>query len=310
MKPLIFMGTSLPKLASEIVKLNSLSFGEQENVRFANSEFKVTIKSDVKDKDCFIIQSTANPTDQNLMELLLTTDALRRGEAHEITAVIPYFGYARQNIQHRTGECVSMNVVVKTLESVGVNKIITCDLHEEGSSGMFSISFENLSTLPILAKQIRAKLLEENNLSESDFVICSPDQGGIERARLFGNSFYQELKEYEVIMIEKKRNLENIHESKAVEIYGDVKNKRVILVDDISTSGGTIIHSTDLCLQKGALAVYAAVVHPDFGQGVAAKIQESSLKEFWTTNTIERTVDDLTMYPKIKITDIASVFKF
>jgi len=307
MKPIVFAGTASLNLAKKIIAQENYLAGSKKNIYFGNSEQKVAIESEVNEKDCLIIQSTSNPTDKNLFELILTIDALERSGAEKISCFFPYFGYARQNIQHLKNECVSMSVVIKILESFKVSAVITVDLHEEGSAGMFPMPFVNLSALPLLGKTIYENL-KINPEIENQYVICSPDQGGVERARLFGNNFYQKLTNYEIVMTEKKRNLENIHDSKAVELYGDVKGKKVILVDDIITGGGTIINSAELCLQKGALEVFAAVVHPDFAPAAAAKIENSKLKNLWTTNTIEKTVDDLQKFEKINIVDIAEIF--
>lgn len=304
MKPIIFGGTASHKLAQKIAQLHHLEIGQVEMVTFANSEIKVTIQSKIDNRDAIIVQSTANPANSNLMELLFTIDALRRQGAASITAIIPYFGYARQNQQHRSGECVSLNVVVRMLEALKVDKLITFDLHDEGSSSVFSIPFENKSALPYLAKQ----LYQEFKLtvaSENQYLIGSPDQGGIERARVFAESFYQKPQGRDTITVEKKRNLDKMHQSRALEVFGNVKGKHLILVDDVSTSGGTILNAANLCLREGVRTVSAVVVHPDFAKGVPALIQASSLTHFFTTNTIENTLDELSKFAKIKVYDIA-----
>ncbi|MFA6005960.1 MAG: ribose-phosphate pyrophosphokinase [Patescibacteria group bacterium] len=308
MQPLVFSGSSSPELAARFAGLNNFAIGSHKVVRFANSEVKVTVEQNVHDVDCFIVLSTSNPTDMHVMELAFTVDALKREGAGEITCVIPYFGYARQNIQHLPGECVSAHVVIRLLESLKVNKVIVVDLHDEGTAGVFSIPFRSISVLPYLASRIYENL-GITAYTESSVVIASPDQGGIERARKFAEAFYKNLKGYDLVTVEKKRNLANIHDSKAMELYGDVQGKTVIFVDDIATSGGTIIHASELALSKGAKEVYAAVVHPDFGPGIPEKIQVSTLTRFFTTNTIEKTVEDLKPYSKIEVIDISEVLK-
>jgi ribose-phosphate pyrophosphokinase len=308
MQPLVFAGTSSPRVAQQFAQLNKFGMGSHKVVRFANSEVKVTITEDAHDVDCYIVMSTSNPTDMHVMELAFTIDALRREGAGEITCVIPYFGYARQNIQHLPGECVSAHVVINLLEGLKVDKVIVIDLHDEGTGGVFSIPFTSVSALPYMAKHIYAEL-GMNMEKEKSVVIGSPDQGGIERARRFAEAFYIGLKGYELVTVEKKRNLENIHDSRALELYGDVKGKIVIFVDDIATSGGTVLHATEAALAKGAEEVLVAIVHPDFGPGIPEKIQASHLTRFFTTNTIEKTMEDLTRYSKIKVIDIAEVLK-
>jgi len=307
MNTVVFPGTASTKLAQKVARLAGLELGKHEIVTFANSEIKVTIQSEVAGCEAVVLQSTANPTNRHLIELLFTVDALRRGGASQITAIIPYFGYARQNMQHRPGECVSLNVVVKMLEALSVDKVVTVDLHDEGSSSVFSIPFENISALPLLAQNIYQDL-GLNEQTEADYLVGSPDQGGIERARIFANYFYSQKDHPETVVIEKKRNLDLAHESKAVEIFGEVKGKHLILVDDVSTSGKTIVNAAVLCLSKEAKSVLAAVVHPDFGLGVPKYLESSPLTHFYCTNTIETTLEDLARYPKIKQIEVAPLF--
>ncbi len=286
----LFSGSAHPKLSEEISKLINLPLAKAQIVRFNNSEVKVTIKEDVKQTTCVVIQPTANPTDTHLMELFFFCDALRRQEAKYVIGYIPYFGYARQDIQHQPGECVSANVIIRFLESIGFNKIYTIDLHDEATEGVFSIPFKNLSALPLLAKAVKEYLISTNfretaNIIPEKVMIVSPDQGGIERARKFGESFFGH-PNFSLAVIEKKRHLEKIHTSQALDLYGNIKNKIAILVDDLTTSGGTLINAAQLCLKNGATEVIASVVHHDFAKEAPEKIQNSPLKKFFTTNTI------------------------
>lgn len=303
----LFSGSAHPKLTHEIAKLTNLPLSKAEVIRFGNSEVKVTIQEDVRQATCVVIQPTSNPTDTHLMELFLFCDALRRGEAKYVVSYIPYFGYARQNIQHRPGECVSANVVIRFLESIGFDKIYTIDLHDEATEGVFSIPFKNLTALPLLAKHIKNYLLSTNlNQSQlaSSIAIISPDQGGIERARKFGESFFGQ-GNFPLVVIEKRRNLEKIHTSSALGLYGDVKGKIAILVDDIITSGGTLVNAANLCLVKKATEVLAAVVHHDFASDAPLRIQNSAIKKFFTTNTIALKNDQ--KFPKLEEVSIASL---
>lgn len=218
------------------------------------------------------------------MELFFFCDALRRQEARRVIAYIPYFGYARQDVQHRPGECVSANVIIRFFESIGFAKIYTIDIHDEATEGVFSIPFKNLSALPLLAKEIK-KYLKTEKPSEKEIAVVSPDQGGVERTRHFGESFYGN-GNFSMAVIEKKRNLEHIHLSKALDLYGDVKGKIVILVDDVVTSGGTLIHAAELCRKRGAKKVLAAIVHHDFTADAPQKLQRDSIDIIFSTNTI------------------------
>lgn len=280
----IFSGTANPKLTEEVAQQLGLSVSRSETIRFENSEVRVHVQEDVKNNRCVVIQSTANPSDTNLMELFLFCDALRREEAHRVIGVIPYFGYARQNVQHRPGECVSANMIIRILETIGFHKIYTFDLHDDATGGVFSIPFVNLTTLPLLAQNVKEYMGVEHT-NRDEVTVVSPDQGGIERARKFGTELFG-TEAFSIAVTEKKRDQDQIHQSKALDLYGDVEGKTAIIVDDITTSAGTLIHAAEFCMQKGAKRVLGVIIHSDFGPGAAEKIQNSSLEKFFTTNTI------------------------
>lgn len=279
----LFSGSSNPTLSSEVAKLLNTTLAKSEIVRFGNSEVRVTIQDTVKDATCAVIQPTANPTDTNLMELVFFCDALKRQEAKKVLAVIPYFGYARQNIQHRPGENVGANVVIRLLETVGFDEVWTFDIHDEGTAGIFDIPFKNLSALPLLAQKVRNYL--GKNIDETKIAVASPDQGGVERARNFSKAFF-EATNYHLVIGEKNRNLDKIHDSQSVDIYGDVSGKTVIFVDDIITSGVTLLPAAQLCLKRGATRIIAAVTHHDFAKDTPQKLENSPIEKFFTTNTI------------------------
>jgi len=282
----LFSGTSNPALSEKVALELKTNLSKVEVTRFDNSEIRVRIEEDVKHDTCVIIQSTSNPTNSNLMELFLMADALRRQEARRVIAMIPYFGYARQDIQHRDGECVSSNVIIRFLESIGIHKVYTFNLHDEATEGVFDIPFKNLSAFSALGDAIYQYLDQKNSeVSPKNIAIISPDQGGIERARKFGNVLFGH-NEFNLAVTEKKRDLENKHQSTALSLYGDVKDKVVIIVDDVATSGSTLINSAHFALDQGAISVIAAIVHRDFAPGAAAKIQESNIEAFFTTDSI------------------------
>jgi len=275
----LFSGSANPKLSTEVSKLLKLPLSKSEVIRFDNSEVRVTIQEKVKDDVCVIIQPTANPTDTHLMELFFFADALKRMEAKKIVAFIPYFGYARQNREHREGEAVSANVVIRFLETIGFNEVYTIDLHDEATEGIFTIRFKNLSALPLLVKEIRKYLSHDRSID--NIVIVSPDQGGVERARKFADS-----PQSSIAVIEKRRNLDVIHQSKALNLYGNVKNKTCILIDDIITSGGTLVHAAELCLKRGAKRILACVVHHDFSPKAVEILEKSKIEKIFMSNTI------------------------
>ncbi len=279
----LFSGTSNPELTNQVAHLLNIPLSKSEVVRFQNSEVRVRVEEDVKNEFCVVIQSTDNPTDTNLMEMFLFCDALKRQEARKVIGIIPYFGYARQDIQHREGECVSANVVIRFLESIGFDKIYTFDIHDEATQGVFSIPFKNLSASSLVADEIKKYIGE--TIDRKKVTIVSPDQGGIERARKFGEHLFGDDK-FSVAVIEKKRDQDHIHKSEVLDIYGDVKNKTVILLDDIVTSGSTLIPAVKICREKGAEKVFAAIMHHDFSPAASEKIQALDLEKFFTTNTI------------------------
>lgn len=282
----IFSGTSNPKLVHKVTDLLKTEVSKSEVVTFDNSEVRVCVQEDVKNDTCVIIQSTSNPTNAKLMELFLTADALKREEAKKVIAFIPYFGYARQDIQHRPGECVSANVVIRILEAMGIHKVYTVDLHDEATQGVFDIPFKHISALPLLATEIRKYLLEKNiELEPKNLAIISPDQGGIERARKFGESLYGH-NNFDIAVIEKRRDLDHIHQSRALNLYGEVNGRHAIIVDDIVTSGRTLVHASEFALAQGANSVIAVISHRDFGKETPQFIQNSPLEKFFTTNTI------------------------
>ena len=303
MRKIVFAGSASPNVARAIAQKNGYRIGKSEKTVFSNSELKMTVLEKVEDVHSIVVQSIVNPTNDNLVELLFTIDALKREGATKVTLVIPYFGYARQDIQHLPGECVSINVIIKALEALGCNKVITLDIHDEATAGVFTIPFRNVTVLPFMATLIR----EDIKLDLSTVVVGSPDQGGIERARIFAQAFYGDKREHDVITIEKKRTLTQIHTSRQLELFGTVKDKTVILVDDVATSGGTVLHAAEVCYEHGAADVVAMVVHADFALGVPMRIQKSTLSHWYTTNTIESTMEDLAQFSKISTLDISSI---
>jgi len=213
-------------------------------------------------------------------------DALRRQEARRVIAMIPYFGYARQDIQHRPGECVSANVIIRFLESIGIHKVYTINLHDEATEGVFDIPFKNLSAFPVLADEIHTYLDRKSiEVTPKNIAIMSPDQGGIERARKFGIVLFGHNK-FNLAVTEKRRDLEHKHQSTALSLYGDVKDKATIIIDDVATSGTTLINAAHFALDQGAQSVLAAIVHRDFAPGAAEKIQNSKIEIFFTTDSI------------------------
>lgn len=282
----LFSTTASADLATEVAKNLSISLAQSEVIRFENSEARVRITEDVAGETCIILGSSSNPTDEHVMELFFFADALKRCEAAKVIGIIPYFGYARQNIQHRPGESVSANVIIRFLEHIGYDEIALFELHDEATAGVFTIPFSALSAYPLLAPAIKTHLESSGViLDSSECVVVSPDQGGVERARHFGEFLYGN-SAFEIGVVEKKRDQNVAHSSEALDLYGDVKDKVVILVDDIVTSGGTLINAATMCKEKGAKHVVAAITHFDIGHDRAKALQESGINAFFTTNSI------------------------
>lgn len=280
----LFCGTAHPTLGKAVSQRVGLPLARAHVVRFGNSEVRVRITENVKNETCVVMQPTSNPTDTHLMELFLFCDALKREEASRVIAVIPYFGYAKQNIQHVKGDCVSANVVVRFLEAIGFDKVYTFDLHDEGTAGVFSIPFKNMSGFPLLASHLK-NFFAQKNIDEKEVALVSPDQGAVEKVRRFGAVFYG-TSDFSEVVIEKRRDQTAMHKAQPVDLYGNVAGKIAVIVDDMVVSGSTLLPAVDLCLTKGAQAVYAAVVHHDFIEGSAQKIQSSQLQRLFTTDTI------------------------
>ncbi len=295
----LFSGTASRKLSEEVGKLLNIKISSSLVTRFANSEIKIGIKEDVKNDTAIIIQSTSNPTNTNLMELLFFCDALKREEAKKVIAIIPYFGYSRQEVQHSKGECVSANVVIRFLESIGFNKVYTFDIHNKSLGGIFSIPFKNISALPLLAESVK-RYVNEKGIPLEQVAIVSPDEGGIERARNFGVHFFGKT-DFPLAVIDKVRSSTETHKSIALGLYGDVEGKTAIIVDDVTTSGGTIINAANLCVGKGAKDIIGVVVHADFNKDALDKIKDSVISKFFTTNTIQSLGENLSSNKLIEV---------
>ncbi len=282
----IFSGSAHALLAHSIASNLKVKLAKSTVERFPNSECKVTITTPVINDTCIVVQPTNNPTDENLMELVLFCDALKRCEAKSVIGVIPYLGYTRQDRQHRAGECVSLNVVAHFLESSGFSKIYTVNIHSEPSAGIFSIPFKNLDATAFLAREtfnyLKAKKVVK---SPENCVVVAPDHGALIQARVFAETL-NITNPPRVVVVDKQRDKHNgsllLHT-----LYGDVTDKVVIIVDDVLVSGSTLIESAKLCMKMGARAVYASVVHHDLVENTIAKVEKSPIKQLFTTDTIK-----------------------
>jgi ribose-phosphate pyrophosphokinase len=302
----IISGSNSRRLANSIGQINDLPVLQHKVVHFVNSELKIFLPFQLDcDTKIWIVQSTSNPANDNLMELMLLVDTLKISGIKDINVIIPYFGYSRQDKQHLRGECMSLKMISQILNTLGVKKIITTDIHNASILPNLPVKMEDQTSLKVLAKNVY-KDLKLTLETEKDFIIGSPDQGGIFRCGIFAEEFYKDKKNNKTISIRKERELSKVHFSEAVELYGDIDRPKLILIDDVSTSGGTILNAVELCKANNVKEVYLVIVHADFARGVLEKFENNdTIKKLYTTNTIEKPVEDIDWYSIVKVVDIA-----
>ena len=269
-------GNSNRGLAEAIGAYLSVPLAKAQVRRFADMEIFVEIQENVRGQDVFIIQSTSFPTNDHLMELLIISDALRRSSAKRITAVIPYFGYSRQDRRASGRTPISAKLVANLITESGVDRVLTVDLHAGQIQGFFDIPTDNLFAAPLMARDIK------ENLDISNVMVVSPDVGGVVRARALAKRIDAPL-----AIVDKRR--ERAGESEVMNIIGDVAGRTCILVDDIVDSGGTLCNAADALLAKGAKDVYAYITHGVLSGGAVARIASSKLKELVITDSIQPT---------------------
>jgi ribose-phosphate pyrophosphokinase len=305
----IIAGSNSRGLASSIGIANDLPVLQYKVTHFVNSEIKISIPFTFEvDTKIWIVQSTSNPANENIMELMLLVDTLKESGFNDINTIIPYFGYSRQDKKHLPGECMSLAMLDKTLKFLGVKKVITADIHNADVLDKMDLPIDDQSSLEVLAKNIY-KDLKITKETEKDYIIASPDQGGIFRCERFAKAFYQVQSNNKTVSVKKERELSKIHYSNAVELYGEIDRPKLILIDDVSTSGGTMLNAIELCKSNNVTDVYVVIVHADFARGVLEKFENHDLiKKVYTTNTIEKPVEDFDWYSVVKVIDIAKCF--
>ncbi len=269
---IIFSGNSNPALSKKVCNYLNVALGGEKVKRFSDGEIQIEIDENVRRKDVFVIQSTCSPVNENLVELLLMLDALKRASAARITAVIPYYGYARQDKKVAPRVPISAKLVADMLTIAGASRIITMDLHAGQIQGFFDIPVDNLFAAPVLIEYIR------NNFN-NDLVIVSPDAGGVERARAFAKRLNAGL-----AIIDKRREAPN--EAKAMAVVGDVVGKIVVILDDMVDTAGTMVEAAGAIMKNGAREVYAVCAHPVLSGPSIERIENSPLKALVVTDTI------------------------
>ena len=281
----IFTGTAHPALAKEISDYIGVPLGKSLCGRFNNGEIQVMINESVRGKDCFIIQPTGSPVNDNLMEMLIMVDALKRASARNITVVVPYYGYARQDRKTRGREPISAKLVADLLGTAGVTRVVTMDLHAGQIQGFFDVPVDHLASAALLADYVKSKNLE-------NLTVVSPDLGGVNRARDLADRVGAP-----IAIIEKRRPEPGV--AKVMNIIGDVKGRNCFVVDDIVDTAGSLCECAKALMEYGAAGVYAAVCHPVLTDPATERIKESVLKELVVTNSLpiekEKMQDKLTV---------------
>lgn len=270
----IFAGNTSQKLALDVCQILGTQLGESQVNCFADGEIQVEIKESVRGQDVFVIQSTCNPVNQSYMELFIILDALKRASAASITAVIPYYGYARQDRKVAPRAPISAKCMADLLTTAGANRVVAVDLHAAQIQGFFNCPFDHLFGIPTLARAWKEKFGEG-----SEFATVSPDAGGVERARAFAKRINSTL-----AIIDKRRTGPN--EAKAFNLIGDVTNKTAIIVDDMIDTAGTLTQAVDSLLKNGAKQVFAVATHAVFSGPAISRLIESPISKVFVTDTI------------------------
>ena len=285
----IFAGTSSLDFAHEICKILDVSLAEAEVKKFSDGEISVKIAESVRGRDVFIVQSTGVPSNDNLMELLIMTDALRRSSASSITAVVPYYGYARQDRKAAPRVPITARLVADMYETAGINRVVTMDLHAGQIQGFFNIPVDNLYGSIAFEQYIKSKNLKNP-------IIASPDIGGVTRARYFAKRMGLEM-----VIVDKRR--EKANESEVMNIIGEVQGYDVIMIDDMVDTAGTIVKAATALKNKGATSVMACATHGVLSGQAYDNLENGELNELIITNTLVTKT-----HKKIKVLSVAPLF--
>lgn len=288
----IFTANSNPSLAKEIADLLNIKIGDSEVCRFSDGEISVNINETVRGADVFVVQSTNNPVNDNLMELLIMIDAFKRASAGRITAVIPYYGYARQDRKAKARDPITAKLVADLIAAAGADRVLTMDLHAAQIQGYFNVPVDHLLGVPILAKYYLSQNLE-------DIVVVSPDLGSVTRARKFADRLHAP-----IAIIDKRRPKANVAE--IMNIIGEVKGKTALLVDDMIDTAGTITLGAKALMEAGAQKVLACCTHPVLSGPAVDRLKDSVISELVVLNTIA--LPEEKKFDKLKVLSVAPVF--
>ena len=283
----IFCGTANPELARAIAKSLKVPLGEIMVSRFSEGEIRIKINEDVRGRDIFLIQPTCPPVNDNVMELLIILDAFRRASARRITAVLPYYGYARQDRKDQPRVPITAKLMANIITEAGADRVLTMDLHAQQIQGFFDIPVDHLYAFPVIASYIRKKKLK-------NLTIVSPDVGGIKMARAYAKGLNADL-----AIVDKRRSGPN--EVEAMNLIGEVKGKTVLIPDDMIATAGSLVEAVNALVKFGAADIYASCTHAILSGNAVEKIKKSVLKEVVITDTIpippEKRIDKITVLP-------------
>ena len=271
----IFTGSANPELATEVSKILGIDISHADIGQFSDGEIKVQIEDNVRGHDTFIIQSTCAPTNKNVMEIMLIADALKRSSASKVTAIVPYYGYARQDRRVRSARVpISAKVVADMFASVGIDRVLTIDLHSETIQGFFDMPADNVYATKLMVDHIK------DNNERKEVVVVSPDVGGVVRSRALAKL----LDDTDLAIIDKRRAVAN--QSEVMNIIGDIDGKVCIVPDDLIDTAGTLCNAADALKEKGAKAVKAYITHPVLSGPAIERLNNSSIDELVVTNSI------------------------
>jgi ribose-phosphate pyrophosphokinase len=286
----LFSGNANQALAKEICGYLGVGLGEATVSSFSDGEIRVRIEENVRGSDVFLIQSCSQPVNTSIMELLIMIDALKRSSAYRITAVIPYFGYARQDRKDQPRVPITAKLMADLITTAGADRVLTMDLHAGQIQGFFNIPVDNLYATPVLLDYITKR-------GSSDLVIVSPDAGGVERARAFAKRLQAQL-----AIIDKRR--EGPNNAEVMNIIGDIEGRSALLLDDMIDTAGTIVQGAQACADKGAKMVWAGCTHPVLSGPALERLQSSCLSEVVVTNTIPLNGKEQ-QCPKLRVLSVA-----
>lgn len=270
----VFSGNANRPLAEEICQHLGIEIGQANTSRFSDGEFNFQILENVRGEDCFLVQPTCPPADQNIMELLIMLDAFRRSSAKRITAVIPYYGYARKDRKDRPRVPISAKLVANLITEAGADRVLLLDLHAGQIQGFFDIPADHLYAAPVLVGNIQ-------KLELPRLTVVAPDAGGVERARAYGKRLDAEL-----AIIDKRRDYDRLGEVEVLHVVGDVEGRTALIIDDMIDTAGTLVKAAEALKRNGADTVYASATHALFSGPAVERIEASPIKEVIVTNTI------------------------